>query len=391
MFPSSRKVNMAKKKTKKAKSFKKRTFKAPSFKINSQQKLIFGSLLIILGILLFLAFLSFLFSGNADQSILTEFTSRDIKADNWLNKSGAWLSDFFINRGFGISSFIFSGLLFLSGVYVLMDGNKSKLRKHWIWGTLIVIWVSILFGFLATQKLILGGTIGFELNTFLQDYIGKIGTALLLAFGLISYLAIRFKVTAQTFGNLFKSAKRDLKDEFNDTSSSTNKEPIVVFDNNLSAEAEDIKSAFEIPLDNLEPTIANHSNRKDYKSKTEFKVETPKEEIIEPEVKIEIEAVKEEISETDNLANKLVEDFGQFDPTLELSNYQFPKLDLLKKYNTESITINQEELEDNKNRIVETLNNYKIGISSIKATIGPTVTLYEIVPEAGIRISKNKN
>ena len=391
MFPSSRKVNMAKKKTKKAKSFKKRTFKAPSFKINSQQKLIFGSLLIILGILLFLAFLSFLFSGNTDQSILTEFTSRDIKADNWLNKSGAWLSDFFINRGFGISSFIFSGLLFLSGVYVLMDGNKSKLRKHWIWGTLIVIWVSILFGFLATQKLILGGTIGFELNTFLQDYIGKIGTALLLAFGLISYLAIRFKVTAQTFGNLFKSAKRDLKDEFNDTSSSTNKEPIVVFDNNLSAEAEDIKSAFEIPLDNLEPTIANHSNRKDYKSKTEFKVETPKEEIIEPEVKIEIEAVKEEISETDNLANKLVEDFGQFDPTLELSNYQFPKLDLLKKYNTESITINQEELEDNKNRIVETLNNYKIGISSIKATIGPTVTLYEIVPEAGIRISKIKN
>ena len=134
---------MAKKKTKKAKSFKKRTFKAPSFKINSQQKLIFGSLLIILGILLFLAFLSFLFSGNTDQSILTEFTSRDIKADNWLNKSGAWLSDFFINRGFGISSFIFSGLLFLSGVYVLMDGNKSKLRKHWIWGTLIVIWVSI--------------------------------------------------------------------------------------------------------------------------------------------------------------------------------------------------------------------------------------------------------
>ena len=80
------------------------------------------------------------------------------------------------------------------------------------------------------------------------------------------------------------------------------------------------------------------------------------------------------------MANKLVEDFGQFDPTLELSNYQFPKLDLLKKYDTEGITINQEELEENKNRIVETLNNYKIGITSIKATIGPTVTLYEIVP-----------
>ena len=128
-------------------------------------------------------------------------------------------------------------------------------------------------------------------------------------------------------------------------------------------------------------------------SKKEIKTEitTPKIEIEEPQMEIEVETVKEEISETDNLANKLVEDFGQFDPTLELGKYQFPPLDLLKKYDNEGVTINQEELEENKNRIVETLNNYKIGIASIKATIGPTVTLYEIVPEAGIRISKIKN
>jgi S-DNA-T family DNA segregation ATPase FtsK/SpoIIIE len=98
----------------------------------------------------------------------------------------------------------------------------------------------------------------------------------------------------------------------------------------------------------------------------------------------------EEKSETDNLANKLIEDFGKFDPTLELGNYQFPPLDLLKKYN-EDISVNKEELEDNKNRIVETLRNYNIGIKSVKATIGPTVTLYEIIPEAGVRISKIKN
>ena len=106
---------------------------------------------------------------------------------------------------------------------------------------------------------------------------------------------------------------------------------------------------------------------------------------------IEVETGIEEQSETDNLSDKLVADFGQFDPTLELRNYQFPPLDLLKKYDNEGIAINQEELEENKNRIVETLNNYKIGIASIKATIGPTVTLYEIVPDAGIRISKIKN
>ena len=87
----------------------------------------------------------------------------------------------------------------------------------------------------------------------------------------------------------------------------------------------------------------------------------------------------------------MVEDFGEFDPTLELSDYKFPTLDLLRDYGNENITIDQEELELNKNRIVDTLRNYKIGIASIKATIGPTVTLYEIVPDKGVRISKIKN
>ena len=106
---------------------------------------------------------------------------------------------------------------------------------------------------------------------------------------------------------------------------------------------------------------------------------------------MEVTVAPEEASEIDNLAAKLVADYGEVDPTLELSKFIFPHLEILKKYDTEGITIDQEELEDNKNKIVETLNNYKIGISSIKATVGPTVTLYEIIPDAGIRISKIKN
>ena len=109
------------------------------------------------------------------------------------------------------------------------------------------------------------------------------------------------------------------------------------------------------------------------------------------EIAIEVEQIKEEKAETNNLSERLVADFGEFDPTLELSKYQFPPLDLLRKYDSERITINQEELEENKNKIVETLNNYSIGIANIKATIGPTVTLYEIIPNAGVRISKIKN
>lgn len=373
---------MAKRKTKSKKTSSKK-LKMPSFKLSSPQKLVLGSFLAITGILLFIAFISYFFTGEADQSTIADFTSRNVKADNWLSKSGAWLSDFFIQRSFGLASFIFSGLIFLSGIYVLINLSKVKLRKHWFWGVLIIIWVSILFGFFGEKNDILGGTIGFEVNTFLQDYIGKIGVSLLLLFGLITYLAIRFKVTFENFTNLFKSAKRNIKDEF----SELNEEVIVPFDNNLSDEAEAFKSAFDIASEKKETTIENETKTKTVIAPLEVKVNTPEED----ELEIKVEEVKEELSEKDNLSNKLVEDFGLFDPTLELGNYKFPPLDLLKKYDTEGIKINQEELEENKNKIVETLSNYKIGIASIKATIGPTVTLYEIVPDAGIRISKIKN
>jgi len=389
---------MAKKKTKTKRSKKKTTskLKKPNFTISNQQKLVFGSLLLILGILLFIAFLSFFFTGTADQSIISEFSSRDVQAENWLNKVGAWVSNLFIYKGFGVASFIFSGLIFLSGIYVLLNIKKARLGRHWFWGTLIVIWTSILFGFFGESKPLLGGVIGYEMNDFFQDYIGKIGTALLLLLCLITYLAIRFKLTPEHILGFFKNAKKEIKEEFSKQEDIEKDESTFVpLDNNLSEDAEAIKSAFEIPLENLEPTIKNHSEPKKTKEPVEEKnieIEVSKTENEEEEdLEMTVSSVTQEKSEKDNLADKLVEDFGRFDPTLELSNYQFPTLDLLKKYDSENITINQEELEENKNKIVDTLSNYKIGISSIKATIGPTVTLYEIVPEAGVRISKIKN
>ncbi len=383
----------------KAKKEPRKKFKMPSFKLSSQQKLVLGSFLVIMGLLLSIAFLSFIFTGETDQSTLSDFASREVKTKNWLSKTGAWLSDFFIQRGFGIPSFIFAGLLFLSGIYVLMNINKEKLRTHWFWGILIIIWLSIFFGFFGNRNGILGGTIGFELNSFMQDYIGKAGIVLLLLFGLITYLAIRFKITFENITKLFSSVKKDIKNNLSDIKSELD---VVPFDNSLTDEAETIKTVHDVALDTKKTVLKKPSiSPKLETTPLEVKIAEPEIEIEEEIAKIEeeeetpieinVETVTEEKSETDNLANKLVEDFGQFDPTLELAKYQFPPLDLLKKYSTEGITINQEELEENKNRIVDTLNNYKIGISSIKATIGPTVTLYEIVPEAGVRISKIKN
>lgn len=373
---------MATKKTKTNKNSKDKT-KRRRFKLSNQQKLIFGSFLIIFGVLLFIAFVSFFFTGDADQSTITNFSSRDENSNNWLNKLGAWLSHFFILRGFGVSSFIFSGLIFLSGLYILLDSSLAKLRKHWFWGLITILWFSVLLGFFNHVYDTLGGTVGFEINSFLQDYIGKIGTVFLLLFIMIVFLAIRYKFTAQTFINLFKSAKTNLKEDF--TNSDNDEDYTVALENNLSLEAEAIKSVLDLKEENKKSATKEKSKPT---PTLDIKIENDQE---EEAVEMVVEKTKEELSETDNLANKLVEDFGLFDPTLELGNYQFPHLDLLKKYDSEGITINQEELEENKNKIVETLNNYSIGISSIKATIGPTVTLYEIVPNAGVRISKIKN
>jgi len=244
---------MAKKKPK-VKKAKEPRVRKPLFVLSNQQKLIFGSFFLLLGILLFIAFLSFLFTGKADQSIISELPSRAVETENWASQVGAWLSDFFIQRGFGISAFIFAGLVFLSGVFTLLDLTKAKLIQHWFWGTLIALWISTLSGFAGHKNDILSGTIGFEVNTFIQDFIGKVGTVLLLIFGLITYLAIRFKVTPERIINAFKKAKKDIKSDFKDV-----KNDVAPLDNNLSAEADDIKSAFKLDKDKLEPTLQKNA------------------------------------------------------------------------------------------------------------------------------------
>jgi len=352
----------------------------PEITLTNPQRLVFGSFLVILGVLVFISILSYFFTGSSDQSALNGFTNRAIPTNNWLSKIGAWMSHLLVFKGFGIASFLFSGLLVISGVSVLMNTSKQRLFRHWIWGTLIIIWCSMTLGYVFKSLPNLGGTIGYQLNLFLQDYIGKIGTALLLFFGLICYIAIRFKVTPQQIAKLFSIQKK-----IRPTAQTETFETIEhTFEDTTEEKQENTSgSAFETPLMNLEPTIQNHSSI----AKKEASRETSE----ESDVKMEVTVAKEEVSETDNLAAKLVDDFGEVDPKLELPNFVFPSLELLKKYDTEGITIDQVELEDNKNKIVDTLNNYKIGISSIKATVGPTVTLYEIIPEAGIRISKIKN
>ena len=351
-------------------------FNKKEVKLNSSQKLFIGSSLIVLSFVLFLSFTSYFFTGVSDQSTLEKFVERDVITENWMSKIGAFIADLFLHKGFGISSYIISFLTFLSALFVLLGSNKTKLTRHWFWGLLIMVWMSILFGLIDLNSGKFSGIIGFEVNIFLKSYVGNIGTSFLLFLSGVFYLSFRLNIGIDSIKKWFsfKKKNKEIEDGLITNLDEIDNEEVI--DQNVT-ELSNNDPGLEIELDK-EEKLNTDLNVKDEESPTN-------------ELEIEIEEVKEEKSESDNLAEKLVKDFGLFDPKLELGNYKFPNLDILKKYDSEGITINKEELEENKTKIVNTLSNYKIGIESIKATIGPTVTLYEIVPEAGVRISKIKN
>ena len=175
---------MAKKKTRTKKTAK--NSKKFSLRLNRHQKVVLGSFLMLFGLALIVAFVSFLFNGQADQSTLQEFSDRSVEAKNWLSKFGALISDFFIYQGFGVASFSIAVLITLSGIYLFFGMPSKKLTSFWFWGILVMIWLSIVLGFF-TKHSILGGTIGFEMNDFLQDYTGKIGVFLIFWYGATAF------------------------------------------------------------------------------------------------------------------------------------------------------------------------------------------------------------
>ena len=365
-------------------------------KTKKQYRVLAGFLLVLLSIAFLVSFISFFVTGQADQSAVDSITNRNETVQNWLGKFGAYLADLFVYRGFGVASFLFVKLFFLSGAFLILDLPIRKLKNTWFWDLFAIIIISIMFAFAAYTLPELGGTVGYEMNLFLQDYIGKTGTLLLLAFSIIIYLLFKIKISPDTFKTFFEKKKKDISEDLSAMKAATsgtdyNLEEFALPEEEEIEEPTIKPSQFEINKESLKPTIENASEI-NLEPTIKTVLPSPEPHIIETnDEAFVIEVTNDEDVMEENLAAKLVEDFGLFDPTLELSNYKFPTIDLLKEYTSVGITINQEELEENKNRIVETLKNYKIEIAQIKATVGPSVTLYEIVPEAGIRISKIKS
>ncbi len=393
-----------------------------AFVNNRQTQTVFGLFIALLGIFLFASFISFFFSWKQDQSTLDSFGDKTIMAQNLLGKVGAHVSHFFIYEGFGIAALSIPILLFFTGLYVLLKIPIRKITRSWNWALLGLVWTSTTLGFLANKNALIAGIVGVELNLFLVPYLAKFGLAIILIFGYATYLVIRFKITPEKIKSWFpkKEILEDIKSDIENINSEQQQEENVTsqkvtalvneeiitetppastdtkvvkeniisldeFEENKEVTTKDSVSSFEMAVKNTKPTISNFSTIKKEET-TELEVSEVKEEPLT----IAVEQPKVEETTTNNLSDQLVKDFGEFDPTLDLGNFKYPTLNLLREFD-DSISVDAEELEANKNRIVETLNNYKIGIDKIKATVGPTITLYEIVPEAGIRISKIKN
>ena len=369
-------------KLKPAKSFKFNAIIAP-FKDQNNQK-IFAAVLILTSLYLLIAFVSFFFQWQSDDSLVSGKDLSDIITDKKINNSigglGAYIANLFVKLWFGLAAFFIPLFSLLAGLKVLglKKYSLSSFIFNGILGMLIIpIFIRHFFGGTITA-----GGIGIYTNELMSSAIGNLGTSLLLITISIVYIAISFDIDTdkiKAFIAKIKPNKRAVKQEniepvLRTTFGKTPTSPVLE-----EKPVEALTETEHIPL-SAEPTLV--------KPKVEEKVES----ILKEEgLGLEVTETTDEETLTETEIEKKLKELGDFDPTLELSQFKMPGMDLLNDYGASKIEIDKDELENNKNRIVETLGHYKIGISSISATVGPTITLYEIIPEAGIRISKIKN
>lgn len=391
---------MAKKKQDKDKDNDKNSAKKKEAKaVKSQQRrLIFGGFLVLLALFLIFAFTSFFFFWQADQSLWADLTNREEIADNLGSKIGAYLSYLLMYKGFGIATFIAIWLIFLSGLKYLFN-IKIALLNRWYWGTLLMVLLATFLGFLQGKSTILSGVSGYEVNHFLQDYFGKIGTFLILFFIALVYAITKWQLTPEKIMSFFQNIFAKLKREHNNDHHSENDDnqadinetpPTTPIDTMVS---DDDQQDIEIVIPQVEDEkIDPFTHKKEIPfldGKGELEITNVPEEEAPPLTIAPI--VPPSVIDPEDLAKQLVENYGEYDPRLDLSDYRFPTIELLSEPKDKGIIINEEELKENNDTIIKTLADYKIEISKIKATVGPTVTLYEIVPVAGTRIAKIKS
>jgi len=408
-------------------------------RILSKPRIFFGLTFILFSVVLAFSFVSYLMNWKADQSQAGTMTDKTIKSSNIFGKVGDWLGNIFIFESIGIASFIIAFLFLVVGTLIL----KKRTFKPWktIGHSLFFIcWLPIFMGAVTNGQGVLGGVYGYQIMDYLNAIIGPVGLWVVLVSSILLYFILEF--------NLRPSSIKAKLDQINDSTIGKVKSMMPSSEENFEADEELQEEAEEGGLKVTVTDVSNKAKEQEPVSvpkgfpevqpvtnldtivtpnQTSFEEEekpvslnlnakpsvptsTPEQAFdmapvspavspvppvsIQPQdnikFNVEIAPVIDVLDDSDRKSQELVEKHGLYDHKLDLAGFQMPTVELLKDYGSEEISINQEELEENKNKIVGLLKNFNVGISEIKATIGPTVTLYEIVPEAGIRVSAIK-
>jgi len=366
-----------------------------------RKRTVLGLFLVLLSVFFTLSFISYLIYGFNDQSILVDMQWADPedRVKNWMGKLGAWAAHIMLYHGVGIAAFALPVILMLTGLRILLRKWVLPIGKSLLHCLFLLYFLPLTLGFVSANAM-LGGALGFQFDRWATSLMGSVGTGMMIFFAMLAYLIIVFKLSIDSLRPLAQLlfAKKD----------KAVLAGAVAAGNANSEEWDDPflpTPDITVRTNDLDLTVTNDLEEDEGFGDGELEIEVNvPERTIEPERKTPAGGFDEdgnpvefEIETVTTPVEQLVEEGegdgpGEYDPTLDLSHYQIPPLDLLEMYGEGGeIRVDKEELESNKNRIVNTLKNYNIDIERIKATIGPTVTLYEIVPAPGIRISKIKN
>ncbi|MEI7472105.1 MAG: DNA translocase FtsK 4TM domain-containing protein [Chitinophagaceae bacterium] len=372
-----------------------------------------GSIFLLFAVLLFVAFTSYLFTWQDDQDKVFQLGKKllwgtDVRVSNLLGTFGAFIAHFFIYKGFGVASYLICSLFFVVGIN-LFFGKKvfsiARNIKYLILGLPVIsVAISVIMN---GNNFAWGGAVGDMSRDWMYKIIGEIGTIGVLAVAVLSYIIWRFNPVFRLPG------KKDLNNVLNEEEiKGTEEEQAIKAEWTVEADGP-IKKINSLKSDTGMQYVLDEEPVADLSLNVLEKEEEPMPVLAEPiksvensivlestaaiktpdAIELEIKTVPDKITELEKTAidNTKLPNSKPYDPILDLRDYKYPTLDLLENHGTDKIVQDTNELENNKNQIINTLKNYDISIQKISATVGPTVTLYEIIPAAGVRISRIKN
>ena len=390
----------------------------------SKPRIFFGILFVLISVVMTFSFISYLMNWKADQSQAGTMLDKTVKSSNIFGKIGDWLGNFFIFESLGIAAFIVAFLFFVFGMMILKK-NYFKPWKTIGHSLFFICWLPILMGAITKGEGVLSGVYGFQIMDFLNSVIGTVGLWMVLLVSIALYFILEFnlnpnnvksklnELNENTLGRVKSmmpsssenfEADEELEELANDGNEIPKTQPLNVAAQTLNTIPKDLpkveisndfetiktpnQTSFEDDLPNIKVSESTgNSVSLSPTSSAVVEIPTQKHDI---DFKVEVAKTVDILDDADQKSQELVQKHGLYDHKRDLANFQMPTIDLLRDYGNEEISINKDELEENKNKIVGLLKNFNVGIAEIKATIGPTVTLYEIVPEAGIRVASIK-